>query len=67
MTPLEAIGRLQNRSMYLADKVAQMVVEGRSTFWFEKDIEACALAIEALEYLQAVRDYEASQSQAPGV
>jgi len=61
MTPREAIERLQNRDAFLAEKVSKLQAEGRSVFWFEKDREANALAISALEYLHNVQEYEASQ------
>ena len=40
LTPHEAVARLQARSVFLTDKIAKLTVEGRSTYWFEKDIEA---------------------------
>ncbi len=62
MTPLEAVARLQNRATFLTDKIAQMQADGRSVYWYEKDLEANALAISALEYLHNVQEYETSQS-----
>lgn len=63
MTPQQAIERLQNRSTFLADKITKLQAEGRSTYWFDKDVEANDLAISALEYLDQVQAYEASQKQ----
>jgi len=65
VTPLEAIARLQNRSVFLTEKIAKLTLEGRGTYWFEKDVEANDLAISALEYLHHVQEYEASQFQVP--
>lgn len=61
LTPHEAVARLQARSVFLTDKIAKLTVEGRSTYWFEKDIEANDLAISALNYLHDVQEYDKSQ------
>jgi len=61
LTPLEAVARLQARSVFLTDKIAKLQAEGRNVYWFEKDVEANDLAISALRYLHEVQEYEASQ------
>jgi len=61
MTPLQAVERLRNRQTFLTSKIATMEAEGRSSFWFLKDIEAIDLAISALEYLHNVTEYEKAQ------
>jgi len=61
MTPLEAIERLRKRSEFLTSKIATIEAEGRSTFWFLKDVEANDLAISALEFLHATQEYEKAQ------
>jgi hypothetical protein len=58
-----AIGRLKNRDHYLEGKIAEQSVTGKPTHWFQLDREAIALAISALDYLQQVQDYEASQAK----
>jgi hypothetical protein len=61
MSTHDAIKRLQNRDVYLAQRITVNESAAKSSFWLEKDREAIALAISALEYLHAVKEYEASQ------
>jgi hypothetical protein len=65
ITPLLAIKRLENRDKYLAERIALNLEAGVSSYWLEQDRAALALAISALEYLDQVQEYEASQSQVP--
>jgi hypothetical protein len=53
-----AIGRLRNRDHYLKTQIEQ---RPDRSHWFVLDRESIALAIECLEYVQAVHEYEASQ------
>jgi hypothetical protein len=61
MTPQEAIARLLHRDSYLASKIAECEADGKHTFWFRQDRDALAMAISALEFLDATQQYEASQ------
>jgi len=61
MTPKEAIERLEHRATYVASKIEEAKANGKYTFWLEKDRDAIALAISALDYLDQVQQYEATQ------
>ena len=61
MTPLEAIGRLRNRVMFLERKIAENKLEGKNVFWFEQDVLAIDTAISALQYVHEMQQYEAAQ------
>ena len=61
MSPLEAIGRLRNRTVFLENKIEERKLEGKSTFWFEQDVIAMDTAISALQYVHEMAEYEAAQ------
>jgi hypothetical protein len=58
MTPLEAIGRLRNRAVFLEKKIAERKLDGQNTYWFEQDVIAIDTAIAALQYVHEMREYE---------
>ena len=61
MTPNESIGRLRQRAVYLTKRIEESTLAGKPTHWFEQDLLALDVAINALQYLHAVQEYEAAQ------
>jgi hypothetical protein len=60
LTNKDAMQRVQQKVNFLSRKVAENPDE-RKRFWEERDLEAFQLALAALEYVEAVAAYEASQ------
>jgi hypothetical protein len=65
MTNSDAIKRLQEKIRYVTEKLADGSPTDKARYWLERDQEAFTLAVAALEYTEAMREYEASQSQVP--
>lgn len=58
---LQAIGRLKNRDHYLAERIAEFALAGKSSHWFELDRESIAIAISCIEFTQKMQEYESTQ------
>lgn len=61
MTHQGAIARIRQKISYLTTKI-EGDPDSQQSYWAQKDIAAFSLAIECLEYAQAMAEYEASQS-----
>jgi hypothetical protein len=61
MTNLDAIARIRQKIDYLTKKI-EGDPTAKSAYYARVDIDAYEMAISALEYADAMREYEASQS-----
>lgn len=60
MTNQDALKRIAEKLRYTESKIAEST-EDRANFYRRLDCDAFALAIAALEYTEAMREYESSQ------
>ncbi len=65
MTNQEAIRNFQRRDGYIVGRIEALTLEGKPTSGLEKDREAIALALAALQFVVATLEYEAAQSGQP--
>jgi len=60
LTNHDAIKRIQEKLRYTESKIAESP-DQRANHWREQDCEAFRLSIAALEYAEAMAEYEAAQ------